>query len=336
MRRGSIAAQAIATVVDAAEEMGISREALLGAIGVTPEALQERDGRLPVAVAMTLFRELERMTGDPTIGLHLTERIRSTAHGVKVYLFRASPTLRSAFERIIRYLPLTNDSQETELEVRGSQAFVRWRVRPPSPPMNPQGSEFYAGSLLRTAREATVAPWRALEVRFSHPPIEPRAERERILGAPVRFGCPHDEFVLPASVLDLPLREPDPFLLEVLQRHANEMLHRMGSRSACDRVRTVLLDLLPEGRATLEETAAELKASPRTLQRELQQEGTSFTRLLDEVKREVAQQFIARSRMEIIEVAFAAGFTELSAFYRAFRRWTGTTPGEYRRQHEPG
>jgi AraC-like DNA-binding protein len=202
--------------------------------------------------------------------------------------------------------------------------------------MQPQQSEFYAGLLLRTGRESTTAPWQPLEVHFRHPPIEPRAERERLLRAPVHFSRAHDQIVLPASVLDLPLRERDPVFLEVMQRHANALLRKVTPRTLQERVRSTLVDLIPEGRATLEEVAAALSASPRTLQRELQQEGTSFTSELDAVKRQVAEQSIASGRLEIIEVAFITGFTELSAFYRAFRRWTGTTPGEYRRQHVAG
>lgn len=336
MRAGSVAVQAIATVVEAAVEMGVSRETLLGALGITPEALQGKDGRIPLSAAIRIFREVQRLTGDSTAGLHLSERVRPTAYGLKLYLFRASPTLRSAYERLVRYIPLSNDRMEMEFEIRGPQAFLRWWMHELAGPMEPQQSEFIAGSLMRTGREAAAAPWRPLEIRFSHPPIEPQAERERILGAPVRFGCPRNEIVLPSSVLDIPLREPDPFLLEVMQRHANELLRKVTSQTPRERVRAVLLALLPEGRASLEEAAAELKVSPRTLQRDLQQEGTSFTALLDEVKREVAEQYIAQDHLEIIEAAFASGFTELSAFYRAFRRWTGTTPGEYRRQRLAG
>jgi AraC-like DNA-binding protein len=336
MKEGTVSTQAVATVIDAIEGMGIDRDAFLRSVGIKPEALEVQDGRLPLVSALMIFREAERLTGDPTIALRIVERLRPTAPGINLYLFRASPTLRSAFERLVRYIPLTSDCLEMEFEVRGPQAFVRWRMNSRAVPMQPQQSEFYGGLLLRTGRECTMAPWKPLEVHFSHPPIEPRAERERILGAPVVFSRPHDQIVLPASVLDLPLRERDPVLLEMMQRHANALLRKVTPRTLRERVRSMLVDLIPEGRATLEEVAAALSASPRTLQRELRQEGTSFTGELDAVKREVAEQYITSSRMEIIEVAFITGFTELSAFYRAFRRWTGTTPGEYRRQHVAG
>lgn len=336
MREGTVSTQSVATVVDAIEGMGIARDAFLRLVGITAEALQEQDGRLPLANAVRVLSEAARVTGDPTIGLRIVERLRPTAPGINLYLFRASPTLRSALERLVRFIPLTSDCLEMEFEVRGSQAFVRWKMNSRTVPLHPQQSEFYAGLLLRTGRESTTAPWQPLEVHFSHPPIEPRAERERLLRAPVHFSRPHDQVVLPSSVLDLPLRERDPVLLEMVQRHANALLRKVTPRTLRERVRSLLVDLIPEGRASLEEVAAALSASPRTLQRELRQEGTSFTTELDAIKREVAEQYILSGRMEIIEVAFITGFTELSAFYRAFRRWTGTTPGEYRRQHVSG
>ncbi len=335
MREGTVSIQAVATLVEAIETMGISHEALLRTVGIDPASLQAHDGRLPLAPALGIFRELERHSGDSTIALHMVERMRLTAAGINLYLFRASPTLRSAFERLVRYIPLINDCLEMELEVRGPQAFVRWGIKGRAAPRLPQLSEFYAGMVLRAGRESTLTPWSPQEVRFRHPPIEPHAERERILGGPVRFGCSLDEIVLPSSLLDLPLRERDQVLLSVMQRHADALLRKVKPRTLRERVRAVLVDLLPEGRSSLEEVAAAISASPRTLQRDLQQEGTSFTAELDAVKREVAEHYITASSMEIIEVAFIAGFTELSAFYRAFRRWTGTTPGEYRRQHAP-
>jgi AraC-like DNA-binding protein len=141
---------------------------------------------------------------------------------------------------------------------------------------------------------------------------------------------------LPRAALDLPQRTADALLGRLVERHARELVLELPSGAGpTSRARAVLQRSLTRGEpeaCTLPAVAGELRMPPRTLQRRLASDGTSFASLLDEVRRELAVELLGAPRTSAADVAFALGFGDQTAFHRAFLRWTGSTPGEYRRR----
>jgi AraC-like DNA-binding protein len=144
--------------------------------------------------------------------------------------------------------------------------------------------------------------------------------------------------VLPAALLELPCRRKDPSLLSLLDRYAADRLGGAGAATFADRVRGALSDTLQDGNVSARTVAARLNVSVRTLHRALAAEGTSYMRLLDQLRLDIAERQLRDDRMSVAEVGFLVGFSEISAFHRAFKRWTGRTPVTFRaeaRRHLP-
>jgi AraC-like DNA-binding protein len=180
----------------------------------------------------------------------------------------------------------------------------------------------------------TGTDWTPREVCFQHDAPPDIQEHERIFRAPVKFNMPVSKLVFDQALLQLPLIEADPVLSAVLDRHAEELLAKLPRRGGLtDEVRALLRQAINGGDPSLEAVSQQLNLSPRTLQRKLKDEHTSHQDLLDEMRRDLSVRYLREPEMAICEVAYLLGFSEPSAFHRAFRRWTGTTPREYRRTY---
>ena len=188
-------------------------------------------------------------------------------------------------------------------------------------------------ALVQLGRDMTNQNWSLLKVTFVNPePDDIRPYRE-FFGCDVVFGHPFTELHFPLETLQQPLRQPDAGLLAVLDRQAEELLARMPRNEAAEQYRRVLLRLLREGRASLDALAEEFHVSARTLQRKLSDEGLSFQALFDDVRGLQAEEYLRDVRLPLADIAELLGYSERSAFNRAFRGWAGLTPARWRKQH---
>jgi AraC-like DNA-binding protein len=161
----------------------------------------------------------------------------------------------------------------------------------------------------------------------------PGTDRSRVLGCPTHFGCPETRFVFRRSLLERPLPRTDPALFHYLERHAAAVAEGLPTNAdLAARVRRLVTDSLRGGEPTPARAAKALGVSQRTLQRRLRDEGTSFARIVDGTRRELSEHYLSEPNVAAFEVAFLLGYSEPSAFHRAFRRWTGMTPQEFRRR----
>jgi AraC-like DNA-binding protein len=173
----------------------------------------------------------------------------------------------------------------------------------------------------------------AVEAAFQHPAPANAARYQQVLRCPVHFNQPEVRLVVRRELFDRPLRRPDPGLFQYLEQHAQTLDARLAERrSLSDQVRERLLGGLREGEPQQVGVARLLGMSERTLQRRLRDEGTTFAALLDDVRAEAARMYLRDPRLAVFEVAFLLGFSEASAFNRAFRRWTGSSPSDFRKQ----
>jgi AraC-like DNA-binding protein len=295
------------------------------------------DDRVPGSQVERLWSLATRRTGDALVGLHMAESYSPGALDILGYVVLSCRTVGDVLDRFARYARLLNDGMRVELVRDGDVAFCRCTVvasmdnyldRSPDHAIDTT----WAG-LARELRRLGATPITAREVWFRHrAPIErDLAEYHRLLGPRVRFGAPEDRFVVDAAHLDEPVLSANPSLLRAFEAHADAMLagmERQGSRS--HRVAQVLAARLKGAVPPLGEVARELAMSDRNLQRALRQDGTSFQKLLDEVRRDLAIRHLANPTTSAGEVGFLLGFSEPSAFHRAFRRWTGKAPSAYR------
>jgi AraC-like DNA-binding protein len=328
-REPRLTVRALRPLMSGLTTLGYDPVPLLNRQGIDSEMLLDPDATMPMSVCVGLLAEGVRATGDDNLGLHVAERAELGSFDVHFYAMVSSPTLGAAFERVCRYQRLIHETSEVRLAKSGDRAVLSHRLAGGMPAPR-QTAELLIAAWVRAGRAAACTKWSPAEVRFAHRAPRDSREHERFFGAPLRFGTGENALVLPAGLLDLPCRGTDPSLLSLLDRYAADRLDGPRAATFADRARAALSEEMQTGYVTAHALAARLAVSVRTLHRSLAVEGTSFRRLLDQLRLDIAERHLRDDRMSVAEVAFLVGFSELSAFHRAFKRWTGRTPVAFR------
>lgn len=324
-------------LLDYLGRQGLDTAALLELVQLSPQTLVQRDQRIAASVYLELLGHGVRLTGDEQLGLHLGEAVRPGYYGVLGYLIMSCATLADALHRQARYAALVGNLGQVELA-----------DEPPRPGMEPLVALSWRPLLAQQARqlsEETLAGWVTFghwisgldmpptEVRFQHAAPVDCAEYQRIFRCPVLFEQADNALVFPKRLLATALGQADAQVRAMLDAYADRLLGEIQQgHSVLDRARLELSRQLPELGADLQQIAARLALSPRTLQRRLREAGLSFSQLVDETRQQLVLHYLCDPALELAEIAFLVGFSEPASLARAFRRWTGQSPGEYRRQ----
>jgi AraC-like DNA-binding protein len=281
-----------------------------------------------------LLAEIAERRGDPAFSLTLIHAALARPLGLFGHLVWLSGTVREAIARAIRFYAMVSRRTmvtleeaivETEGGARESIATLR-QHRVASLARGAILTEFVFASFALRARAATGEQFRLRAVRFAHPNDGvARARYEQTFGAPVTFGCAIDELEFDAAQLDLRLATADPITSAALEAKVAALADATTGRNPfIDRVRRAAASSLAE-HASPAKIAHQLGISARTLRRHLEQEGTSLRALVDDVRRERADELL-EAGTPVKEIAFVLGFSETSAFSRAYKRWTGRPP----------
>jgi AraC-like DNA-binding protein len=328
------AAKTVLNLADYVAGRGADRAAFLAAVGVSLETRLE--ARVPAEKVLAAVAEAVRLTGDPALGLHIAAQGDPRRFELMGYISMTSATLGEAYARSCRYIRLWNSAMEIDLVEEGERATLRMRLALPGlTPETPglrQLEELGLASMLLSGRYHSGAHFAPREVHlFSAAPKDP-GEHRALFEAPVYFGRPAGALILDRASLALPIRTSDPELCAILTRHAEELLVRLPAAPGrwSREVRAAVGEALRDG-CEIGDAARRLGVTPRTLQRRLREEGTSYQALVEEMRRELARRYLGERRLSLPEVARLLGFTDESAFYRAFRRWEGVTPAAFRK-----
>jgi AraC-like DNA-binding protein len=330
---GSVSVLLVRPIVAAFSAAARSADAFWGATDLTPQLIADDDARITPAQFCVAWAELVRATHDPRIALSIAGQIPPGAFGIVEYVCRAAPTLGDALRQWVRYLNLLDDAVVVGLAIEGDRAYLR--VEQDSEAPAPASHELCFALVAQQARQLSTLPFRVTAVEFTHrAPGDPAAYRAWF-DAPVRFGAETTQMVIPATVLDGSLKSADPSLLAILTRAADELARRgPADPTMTAQVARVLREALRSDDGHIDRVAAKVGLTARSLQRRLKDEGTSFQVVREQTRRELAQRYLD-DKLSIAEISFLLGFSEPSAFFRAFKRWTGTTPLEARRRLAP-
>jgi AraC-like DNA-binding protein len=319
-------------LLQTARSLGVNVDAALRAAGISRKRLVPWDARIPVDACCELTEDAARQIGDQHLGLHLAERLPIGSYDVYWYAVANSPTVKEALEKLVRYHRIISDAGNigfaTDPKVaRMSRQFPqRKRDR-----FVVQGDHFLAYLILRM-RQLSGVDFTPREVRFQHGAPQTTADEAQLFRAPLRFDHWGYELLFDSALLGLPVRPYDSSLAKVLDRYASEIMERLPTHSdTVAAVRRLVADELRGGVPSLGTIARRLGMSERTLQRVLAREHASFQREVDHVRRQLAERILDEGDLSITETAFLLGFADVSSFHRAFRRWTGQTPSEFRR-----
>src|SRR5262245_13861367 len=226
--------------------------------------LLDPDATVPMSACVGLLADGVRVTGDDNLGLHVAEHAELGSFDVHFYAMISSPTLGAAFERVCRYQRLIHETSQVRLEKSVDRAILSHRLAGGMAAPR-QTAELLLTAWVRAGRVATRTRWSPAEMRFAHrAPLDSR-EHERFFGAPLRFSSGENALVLPAALLDLPCRRPDPSLLSLLDRYAADRLDGARAATFADRARAALSEELQSGNVTAHRLAARLNVSARTL-----------------------------------------------------------------------
>ncbi|MGD8861928.1 MAG: AraC family transcriptional regulator ligand-binding domain-containing protein [Myxococcales bacterium] len=282
--------------------------------------------RLPHDLIIELLLMFVDVLGDPAAPLLAGQKLQPGDYELLEYLCATTPTLGECIACLGRYYPLLIDA-EHDLEVDGERAEARFRIRPglkaPDCIHEFALASNFQMTLLHMQLEGSQLP---LEVTFAHPEPGYAEVFAQVFFAPVRFGAEHNAIVFPAGMLAQPMKAADPTLHGVLTRLADQELQALSLNSAFPAtVREVVERLLRDG-APMEQAAERLHISASTLRTRLRQHGTSYSAIVDTLRRDLARRALRQSQKSVSEIAYELGFKNPPAFHRAFRRWFGITP----------
>ncbi|AIY43380.1 Transcriptional regulator [Collimonas arenae] len=305
---------------------GIDASALLGL--AEPEPVDHMLSRYPMQRWVSFLQTAAAHLEDPLLGLKLGQTVRAAHFGVLGYIFASCLNRGLALLRLQTYerLLLDVDGYPMQTLVDGSHLILRWSGES-SHDHGRLNHEFGLAAMCNISREISDGPPLAKEVCFvnSEPPdTRPYTD---FFGCDVLFNQPATTLRILIEDLNCPLRRPDPRLIYILEKQAEGFLAQLPKESEfVMHVRRCIANLIHSGEPGLEQVASVLSITPRTLRRRLHEYGTTFRELLDDIRRHMAEQYLRDPNLQLADVAQLLGYSEQSAFQRAFQRWTGTTP----------
>ena len=318
-----------------AERLGMARAEVLRLTGLNEHELEDPDARLLSSSSLRLWQILIDRVPDESLGIHLIEGVKLRELGLVGYSMAFSPHLLEALRRLARYVRILSElfqfnlreGKRVEVTVEGSPRFTALR--------HPLDASL--AMLVMAAREATGVRVVPVEVWFPYRQPKRLDEHRRFFACPLEFEKAEAKIVLSDEDVQRCATAGDQTLSRYLDQLAEDFLGKLDkSDSLTTRLRRVLWHRLGGGRPSLRDGASALHVSVRSMQRELRREGTSFSTVLDELRRDTAVRMLEDGGHAINEVAFFLGYSEPSAFYRAFRQWTGVSPREFRRRAAAG
>jgi AraC-like DNA-binding protein len=331
-----ISVAATTGLLEAIGSAGANPDQVLRAVDLDRAVLSNAEGFIPCSTFARLLEEAARATGDSCFGLHFGERFNVKNIGPLAYVVLNSPTIAVADAHVARYLKLYNQAAKVFFTVEGQRAYLQYVLVDLGIEVPRQQNEYSMVIRLNTIRMMVGSQWAPLEVRFAHPAPEQISEHQRIFRAPVLFGFPTNAFVIEREFLERQIPAADQHLYQIMDRYLERILEEMPQEhEVLASVRRAVAESMREEHPNLTRVAKKMAMSPRTLQRQLKEQGIEFKNLVDDTRRRFAQSYLKSRRNTLTEVAFLLGYSEASAFNRAFKRWTGSTPLAYRDQAAP-
>jgi AraC-like DNA-binding protein len=306
------------------------KEDFLRSIGLDPEFIQSPDSYIPIETYLKIQDSAAEYTNDPYFGLHMGEYAEAGSWSILGYLMMNCKTLGQAFEKSGRYQRIIGNLIEGDGYIKFNKAKLVLYTPPHAPKMSRHCFESTLSSSVRMMRSLTGKDLNPLEVTFIYPEPEDTSEYERIFKCPVLFGQKETSITIPLHYLNIPILYHNPELLKHFESYAQKLIVEMDNpQEYTCAVTKIILSRLDDESLTIRKVAKEMAVSVRTLQNRLKEEGVVFSDLLTEIRERLAKKYL-RENMTVEEITYLLGYSEPSSFRKAFKKWSGITPKEFR------
>lgn len=314
---------------EAMKALDLDADQVLTRCGLDAEKISDKELRTPHAAQKLFWNAVEDISGDPDIGLHIGEVVTPYRGQVIEYLFLSSSTFGEGLTRAMNYQRLLSDAIQGQFgeDENGIYVFNEF-IGPPLRHLN----EAVVGGLITFFKFVTEGAFEPTLILFNHEGGADAAEYERVYGCPVLTDQSSARVYFKPELMNLPSSHAEPELLRLHEKAASEYVARLEKQDLVGRVNRVIAELLESGNANLETVAAKLDMKPRLLRTRLSEAGTNFNQVLADYRCNLAKRLLSRTDETIDEIVYLTGFSEPSTFYRAFKRWVGLTPIEYRKK----
>jgi AraC-like DNA-binding protein len=317
-------------VAEAFKAEGLDVAALFDEAGLDMAALSDPDSRFPTERVSRLWQLAVARSGDPAIGLANSNIAKPASFDLVAYTMMSSPHLLGILERVSRYVGIISDAATFVITEDDEGYRMILDLFGGGEPVPRQRFEFDLMTFLSFCRWVTNRDLRPLALELRFPPPADLQPYQDAFKCPLRFNSLANALLFARADVISPLPTAHPLLAEVLERLAGEHLQRLDLAQVSGRVRAAIIRQLPDGEPRRQEIASTLEMSDRTLHRRLEAEGTPFQRLLDDTRRELAQQYLGQTDVSLADATYLLGFGDQSSFFRACKRWFGTSPRLYR------
>lgn len=327
----SVSISLVRALVEQLDRAGIAPGVLAERAGFTLSELEDPTRRIDLPAYDRAQRAALELSGDAALGLHLGESAPLAAFNVVGPLTAHCRTLRECIEVALRYYPLVADVAAPELEEDGGSVRITYHYVKSEPVVNRLRAEFGLTRFLGIGKIFAGADAQPQEVWFDHPNPGYSEEHARIFNCPVRFDMHVSAIVFPRELLDRAQHHANPVLYRALLGEADRQLELLSELPPmASRALAVIVAWQLPGRPEMSDVARDLGMSARSLRRRLDEEKASFAELSERGSMTRARRLLDDATQTIQQVADALGFAEVSSFHRAFKRWTGQTPRDYR------
>jgi len=311
------------------EKNGVSPLPIFRAAHIDPKMMRDMNARYSQATLIDLWSRTAEAIDDPDFGLQAGEVWHPAFMHALGYAWMSSSSLRTALQRLVRYIHIVNQSSQVEISETEDQLTLTWK-NIGFETDTPWISDIRISMLLAMCRANFGTDLNPISVSLFRQAPPKTGRYYEHFKCPVTFSAEQDSLTLSLADVDKELPSSNVLMSQVHDQIMIKYLAGLNDDNIIERVKTAIIELLPDGRMSDVKVAEMLFMSNRTLQRKLAAQNTSFKTILVEVRENLALQYIRDSRLTLTELSFQLGFSEMSAFSRAFKQWTGASPKQYR------
>ena len=334
-RSHRLASRLVAPLLAAARNAGLDERRLLQEVGIDGSVAgqQGTDGHVTLEQYYRLWEHALAAGRGPELPLRAATALGTESFGVIGFACMTSATVAESFSRLARFYGVLSTASRWSLVQEPPHIALVFQIESGPPAATQAATLFALAEIIHFGRLMTGRRVPVVEARLPLPPPPAAAAYRAHFGAPIRWNADDAAIVLEPNTLQIPMVRADASLLAYFERQANDLAARHAhEESLALRVQRLVIETLPAGPPSIDLIARRVGVSARSLRRHLQAEKTSFQELVEQTRSDLAKQYLRDPRLTISEIAFLVGFSELSPFQRAFRRWTNLTPGAFRQR----